>query len=476
MTEVALERLPEAAVRGLVGDWIADEGTAARVVDAAEGVPLLVVEYVAAIALDPAALDGPLPRGARNLFAARMAAVGPAARQVLATAAVLGVPFDPDLVREASGREDEEAAEALEELVAAGLIGETSAGGGLAYAFTHARLRALAYEELGLARRRLLHRRVTAVLEGRARRTRTEGAAAATIVVHARAAGDETAAARWAAVAGDHAAGLLAVTEAAAHYEDALALGHPERTRLTTALGDLATLAGRYADAVARYEAAAALAQEDDFPAVEHRLAAVHLRRGDWVLADQHLHVALAALEGRSAPADLGLTARIRTDRGLLAHRQGRPDEAVTEAQLALGAAQEAGDPAALAAAHNLLGVLSKGSLPEARHHLEQALALARRMHDVGTEVAAANNLAQAHAAAGDPERALLLAESAAVRAKVLGDRHRLAALENHLADLLRALGRDEEAMEHLKRAVTLFAEVDEPGAPSPEIWKLAEW
>jgi hypothetical protein len=30
--------------------------------------------------------------------------------------------------------------------------------------------------------------------------------------------------------------------------------------------------------------------------------------------------------------------------------------------------------------------------------------------------------------------------------------------------------------MRYLKRAVTIFAEVDDAGAREPEVWKLAEW
>ena len=30
--------------------------------------------------------------------------------------------------------------------------------------------------------------------------------------------------------------------------------------------------------------------------------------------------------------------------------------------------------------------------------------------------------------------------------------------------------------MRHLKRAVALFAEIGEPGAMEPEVWKLVEW
>ncbi len=59
---------------------------------------------------------------------------------------------------------------------------------------------------------------------------------------------------------------------------------------------------------------------------------------------------------------------------------------------------------------------------------------------------------------------------------------HRLAPLESlevggwdpRAEDLLRAAGRNEEAMRHLKRAVTLFSEVG--GAREPEVWKLVEW
>ena len=54
-----------------------------------------------------------------------------------------------------------------------------------------------------------------------------------------------------------------------------------------------------------------------------------------------------------------------------------------------------------------------------------------------------------------------------------LRDRHR----DNHLADLLHAADRSDEAMAHLKQAVTIFAEIGvEASTLQPEIWKLSEW
>ena len=51
------------------------------------------------------------------------------------------------------------------------------------------------------------------------------------------------------------------------------------------------------------------------------------------------------------------------------------------------------------------------------------------------------------------------------------------AALLNNLADLYHQTGQTEQAMQHLKQAVTIFAQIGDVLAnPQPEIWKLTEW
>ena len=66
--------------------------------------------------------------------------------------------------------------------------------------------------------------------------------------------------------------------------------------------------------------------------------------------------------------------------------------------------------------------------------------------------------------------------EQALAACEAIGDRHRSAALHNNLADLLRAQGRKDDAMRHLKRAVRLFSEIGEAGTNEPEVWKLIGW
>ena len=102
--------------------------------------------------------------------------------------------------------------------------------------------------------------------------------------------------------------------------------------------------------------------------------------------------------------------------------------------------------------------------------------ALAGSLADPSASIAALNNLALATSEAGEPDRARALLETALERCARLGDHHRRAALHNNLADLLHRSGDEEASMDHLKQAVSLFADVGWVDGPDPEIWKLVDW
>src|SRR5215218_3083842 len=178
---IALRRLDTAGVAELVSAVApARAGAAGLLHQRTEGLPFLVLEYLAA-AGDAGELPALLPGGARDLLAARVRDVGDAARQLLTTAAVLGRSFDVDTVRAASGRSDEEAVAALEELAARGLVHEVA---GDVYDFGHGLVRDLVYSQTSLARRRLLHRRVGEALAAGARGRRPQEPPAASIARH----------------------------------------------------------------------------------------------------------------------------------------------------------------------------------------------------------------------------------------------------------------------------------------------------
>ena len=396
--------------------------------------------------------DGDLPGGVRELLAARLDGIGEAATQLLTAAAVIGRSFDVDVLRAAAGRGEDETAAGLEELTRRGLLVERERG----YEFSHDKLLAVAYERAGLARRRLLHRRVA------------EGLAAghgdpALMARHLLAAGLEPDAADAFRTAGDQARAVYAYREALEAYRSAIALGHPEPSLLHEAVGDLHTLMGEYAAAISAYEAAAALGDPALVAGVEHKLGRVHDRRGDPELAERHLLEALR-IGGESA--------QVQADRSLAAHRRGDGTVAVELARRSLKLAEAAGDAQTVAQASNILGMLTGD-----RAVLERSVELAESLSDRSVLVAALNNLALACGRSGETETAIVLTSRALELCTEQGDRHREAALHNNLADLLHAAGREAESMEHLKRAVAIFAEVgDGEAGMQPEVWKLVEW
>ena len=185
---------------------------------------------------DPAQDSGSgfLPSGVRRVIQARLAPLPPAARDLIAAAAVLGQGFGFDSLRRVGGLSEDDALSALDALVQRHLLRETGDGG--RYAFTHDKIRNVAYAEAGAARRRVFHRRAYEALEA-------ETAPAAELARHALAAGNDEAALRCSVAAGDAALRLLAARDAAAHYGQAIALaerlGHRDR------LADLHARRGR---------------------------------------------------------------------------------------------------------------------------------------------------------------------------------------------------------------------------------------
>jgi DNA-binding SARP family transcriptional activator len=441
---IALARLTRADVAEVARAQGLGPDEADALYTESEGLPLFLAELLAA------GRTGEAPAGVRDAVSSRLDAVSETAGQVLTAAAVIGRTFDVDTVRATSGRSPEEVVAALEELSARGLIVER----GAAYDFGHERVRAAVDERAGLARRRLLNGRVADALVVR-------HGAPALVARHLQLAGREAEAAEAHAAAGDRARALSAGAEAVDHYTSALALGHPDPARLHEALGDVHTLRGDYAAALADYDAAAAHAGVDRLGTIEHKLAAVHERRGEWEPAERHLQEALEL----GAPA-----ARVQADRGLVAWRRGDPG-ALDLSREALRLAERDGDDEAAARAHNILGLLGEPG------HLERSLELAGRLPDPSIRIAALNNLARARAAAGDVDQAAALVREALELVAAQGDRHREAALRNNLADTLHRAGREEDAMEELKRAVAIFAEVGgHDDEPRPGVWQLVEW
>ncbi len=367
---ISLGRLSRDDVLGLAARAGVDEAAGEEVYRESEGLPLLVTELLSA---DRGSSAG----GVRAVLEARLDSVGETSTQVLGAAALIGRGFDADTLRAVSGRSEEEVAVALEELTTRGLIAERDD----VYDFGHERLRSIAEERVGLARRRLLHRRIAEAL--------TAARADPSIVAHhLEHAGHDRQAAEAYAAAGDRARVLSAGAEAIAHYEAAIALGYPDPAALYESIGDVRTLQGVYGPALAAYDAAAAQGEADAAGRLEHKLGTVHERRGDWQLAESRY------VEALRLGADQAV---VEADRSRVAWRRGDVEGARTLGFEALRLAEELDALGPAAQANNILGLLGCG-----RSYLERSLELSAGLADPSIRIAALNNLALDHAAGGE--------------------------------------------------------------------------
>ena len=127
-----------------------------------------------------------------------------------------------------------------------------------------------------------------------------------------------------------------------------------------------------------------------------------------------------------------------------------------------------------------MLGVLASrsGDSEEARRNLARSLELADHLADPPRARCAQQSRARLPAGGeldrGDSTEARAGLEACRLPTAIATVRRRSTAT---WPPTLRQAGRDEEAMEHLKRGVAIFAEVGgASGRARPEIWKLVEW
>ena len=198
-----LERLS----RGAVAELAAPHGVDARELHRrTSGNPFFVTEALAAGGVE-------LPATVRDAVLARVAPLSPPARRVLDAAAIVPGTVELGLL-EALAEVDQ-----LEECLSCGVL----AANGASVAFRHDLARVAVEDTLTPTRRRTLHRRALAALEGAADPAR--------LAYHAEGAGDGEAVLRHASAAAERAAAAGAHREAAAQYRRALRFASGFATR-----------------------------------------------------------------------------------------------------------------------------------------------------------------------------------------------------------------------------------------------------
>lgn len=221
VTTVPLDRLDEATTATLAARLRAedtiDPKLAARLWCETEGNPLFVIEALrAGISSDGS--QAVLTPTMRAVLRARLGQLTDGARRLAEVAAVIGRPFSVGLMVSATGIDEPELVDHLDELWRRRIIGDQ----GLTYDFSHDKLRAVALEMVSPARRRQLHRAVAEAIA--VERHKDIDAASPQLAAHYDQAGMVEPAIDAYRVAGGRAVAVSALDEAVTSFKRALAL------------------------------------------------------------------------------------------------------------------------------------------------------------------------------------------------------------------------------------------------------------
>lgn len=434
-----------------LADWLQRE-SGGQPFYLAETINLLVERYRGSGRLDAAQILAREPRSVvpptvRDAVTGRISRLSGAGRALVTAAAVVvrSAPFE--LLCHVAGLGEEAALNAVDELIAEGLLTERDGG----YLISHDRVREIVYEHAGAARRSMFHRRTAAALVER-------GAAAAEIADHTERAGLRADATRWWVAAGDEAMRLFVVSEAISHWERAIAqpnaLPEADVGAVLLKLGRALELAGRPKEAEDRYRTAA----EQGFTAAEQaaalgRLAILAVHRDlDLGAADGFLERALVL----AATAPLAVQAEIGWVAAQVAFYAWRPDVGLRHAKAALLLSRLVGDAEIELRCMNVLEFLRQafGAWEETVAEQERAIGLARRLGDRSLEVESRCQRAVALLNLGRPAEAEAEAEAALPIARAIGNPWGMANAQATLALAYGEQGRLAEAARAARDAI----------------------
>lgn len=447
-----------------------------------------------------------LPSTIRDVVKARVDRLSPDARKLANLAAVIGTRAAHDTLASVAGLSETEIIAGLDELLAQRVLEETGSVDAIYYDFTHPLLQQVIYAELGQARARTLHATVAEALE------QVYGDAALSyadeLALHfARAHSQPLArkAVKYLYAAGRGAIERYANREAANYLAAALdhldkdsTISDAPREEILSTLARIRQRLGEYDAAMSLWtrarEEAAARGEKGAVADVEHRMGLACYWSGKYADALAHYEAGLA---GASASGDRATTVRLRLAKGVALQDLGRLQEAQAEVEAALASAAKGGmhNDSLLSRAHRALLLLYTwtGPLELAREHGTQAIAhaeaarermlewtahwgmallagvsgdapnflehlaasdrLAERMHSPLLPLWSAELLVQYHSGTGDWDAAIEIAERTITLAKSLSQRMLLPRLYVWSGLIYLWRGAEEKAKEYFDEA-----------------------
>jgi class 3 adenylate cyclase/tetratricopeptide (TPR) repeat protein len=426
----------------------------AEIAERSAGNPLFLIEMLAYS-------GGELPHSVEDIVAIRVDALSPPDRRALRLLAVLGETFEEGLAEVILREEGVDTGDENLWTRLGGLV-ERSKG---RVRFANPLVRQVAYDGLPYQIRRRVHGRVADALGAR----RPDQ-----LPLHLVRAERWAEAWQAARVAGDRAMNAAANAVAGELYEMALTAAHnleidpAEISEVAARCGEMWSRAGRPERALQYMNLAIGSSSDPIRRAIlGANRASIYENSGRYSQALRLLTLAMNRLDDELATGNAH-QARATLHAGYASTllRQGRHQEAIPHAELAVAAAEKSDDRRLQAQALHLLDRIhtARGDLSEAQTYRDAALPLFAAVGDLAAQGTALHDLAaEAHRHERWAEAAWLYQRASDARAQA-GDVIRAAATTNSLGEVELAMGMEESAEARFAEALRVWR-----GARSPE-------
>ncbi|HMP41481.1 MAG TPA: tetratricopeptide repeat protein [Roseiflexaceae bacterium] len=381
----------------------------------------------------------------------RIRRLNPDTQTLLRQAAILGLVFSFEQLHAMSGMSDWEVLEHLDVALERRLLQEVPNEPMLR--FSHSEIHYVLYADLGVMRRRLLHRQAAEAIEllagGRADEHAHE------LAHHYYEAGEWEKAFTFSMAAGRQDA-LIYANQRALHWysraidafaqldADAITRISPEQLWAYDHIGDLLQVLGRWAEAHEMFDRGMTLAAQLDNRELQARLQ----HQKGWLLHDQGEFAAAAEWQQRSLAlyTELGDEAGVARSLNLLGTLQAETGDGIAAGETfrrSLAIRRTIGDRHGVAATLNNLGMIAidQGDFAAAREPLEESLTITRTDGYRRLEIVALNNLGYLKIFLGEYDEAQTLLESSLNLARSIGDLADTAIALHNLGKVLQGKG-----------------------------------
>ena len=404
------------------------------------------------------------PKTVKDVIKARISRLDDECQNILTMASFIGNDFTFEALCGVTGIEEDKLLETMERILKGGLVRERVIRGEDVYSFSDVIVRDVVHEEVSHLRHKKLHGAVGHALEKVYAKRIDEHFSE--LALHFLESGEKDKALDYFLKAAEKAQKVYAYSEAFSYFQHALELleekgnSVEQKAQVIEKLGILKVWMGDGEAGIEYLDRSLTLWTKIGD---RRNIARLHVQMASWLWefigdrnkAAEHHRVALEILEKEPESVEL---ASLYEDISHMLWRTGRPAEALSWAQKALGLAEQLGSSEVLALCYNDLGTLNLklGEREKALQYYEQGLRIALEKNLVAVAALLYNNLCDSYWGMGEFQKIFETAKKGSEMARKSGDLIDLVWIDTQLASSYALMGEMQKAFSIVEDIIAL--------------------